>query len=104
MLVGTGQLLELETAPFEIGYHLVAEVLTALVLVLSGVGVLRAGRVAGRLYPIALGMLGYTVVNSAGYDAERGEWLVVGMFAALTLASVVLIGEYLTDTPSSSRR
>lgn len=90
-LLGTGQVPELRTAPYEIGYHLVAEMLTAVALLAAGVGRLRGRAWGQRASPAALGMLLYTVLNSAGYYAQRGETPMVGLFAVLTVATVVLL-------------
>ena len=87
----TGEIPDLATAPLEIGFHLVAEGLTAIALLAAGVGVFRDWGVAVRLLPVALGMLLYTVVNSAGYYANLGEWPMVGMFLALTALTLVLL-------------
>lgn len=91
VLVGTGQIPELSSAPVEIGSHLVAEVVTALALVVAGVGLFRDWQWSRRLYPVALGMLLYTVINSAGYYADLGETGMVGMFTLLTVATSLLI-------------
>lgn len=93
VLLATG-VAELETAPYEIAYHLVAELVTAIALLGAGVGLRRGADWAARLYPVALGMLGYTVVNSAGYYAERGEVGAVAFFTLLTLVTGALVVEY----------
>mgnify|MGYP000302969650 CR=1 FL=1 len=86
-----GEISDLTTAPLEIGFHLLAEGLTAIALLAAGVGLLRDWGAAVRLLPVALGMLLYTVVNSAGYYAPLGEWPMVGMFLALTALTLVLV-------------
>ena len=98
-----GEITELATAPLEIGYHLVAEGLTAIALLVGGVGLLRGRAWAGRVLPVALGMLLYTLINSAGYYANLGEWPIVGMFTVLTLATGVLVFGWLRGwTPDTS--
>jgi hypothetical protein len=105
MFYATGRIPELTTAPYEIGYHLAAETLTALALVTAGVGLFRCHAWAWRLYPVALGMLLYTVINSAGYYAQLGEIAMVGMFTVLTAATLLLIIDYLTGrTRMSSQK
>ena len=94
-----GEIPELATAPLEIGYHLAAEGLTALALLAAGVGLLRGRAWGGRVLPVALGMLLYTVVNSAGYYANLGEWPMVGLFTALTLATGRLLVATLRGWP-----
>lgn len=88
MLLATRQVPELTEGRVEIRYHLAAEALTALALVIAGIAVLAAGGTAAtRLSALALGALLYTTVNSAGYYAQRREWAVVGLFGALTVAA-----------------
>ena len=81
--VATGNVPELQTEPVRIGFHLAAEGVTALALILSGWGLLR-GRSWGRTAALfALGMLAYTSIVSPGYFAQQGAWPLVGMFAIL---------------------
>lgn len=102
VLYVTGEIPELSTAPYEIGYHLAAELLTALALLAAGAGVLAGRALPARLYPVALGMLLYTVINSAGYYAQLGELPMVGMFTALTVATVLALADSVGGTVASS--
>ncbi len=90
VLLGTGQVPELQTASIEIGLHLAAEGLTAVALLVAGFGLLRARRWATSMFALALGMVLYTVVNSAGYYGQLGEWPMVGFFGVLGLITVAL--------------
>lgn len=90
-LLLTGEVPELETSPLEIRYHLVAEFLTGAALVGSGAGLWRGRRWAERVFTVALGMLLYTVINSAGYYADLGEGAMVGVFTGLTALTLILI-------------
>ncbi|MCU4718732.1 hypothetical protein [Halapricum hydrolyticum] len=95
VLLVAGDIPELTTAPYEIAYHLLAEFLTAVALLASGIGLLGGRSLARRLYPVALGLLLYTVVNSAGYYAQLGDVAMVGMFTVLTVATLALLVEHL---------
>ena len=91
----TGQVPGLQTAPWEIGYHLTAEFLTAGALLAAGIGLLKSIPWSKNFARIALGMLLYTVLNSAGYFAQRNVWSLVVMFAVLTVldvASLTMLG------------
>jgi hypothetical protein len=94
VFVLTGQVPELATEPWSIGMHLAAEFLTALVLVASGVGLLRARWWGERLYLVGMGMLFYTLVQSPGYYLERGEPVFVAMFALLAVGGLVLLAPW----------
>jgi hypothetical protein len=90
--LATGQAPELQSAPFQIYFHLAGEFVTAIGLVVAGIGLLTRRSWAVTLYLIMAGMLLYSVIVSPGYFAQQGQWLLVGMFAILlilALASIV---------------
>lgn len=75
----------------ELLFHWVAESLTSVVLVGAGIALLFRQTWAPRFYLFAVGMLLYTVINSAGYFAQRREWSMVGVFGALFLFAVAAL-------------
>jgi hypothetical protein len=88
----SGNVPELRTEPVRIGFHLAAELLTAVVLIVSGRGALGAKRWARLLLLVGLGMLVYTSIVSPGYFAQRGAMGFVVMFGVvLTLAGVAIV-------------
>jgi len=94
MFILTGQVPELQTEPYRIAFHLAAEGLTAAGLILSGILLLRTKSLGRILYPIAAGMLLYSVIVSPGYFAQLGQWGFVVMFMVLlvlTLLSLILL-------------
>lgn len=101
LLVGTGmlgqwaasyvnrQIPELKTEPIRIAFHLVAKILTALLLIISGIALLTGAAWAQNLYLVGLGMLFYTSIVSPGYFAQKGEWAWLGMFSAIIILGLV---------------
>jgi hypothetical protein len=92
--LATGQVPELETEPLRIRFHLVAEFVTAIALLVGGIALLTNQTWGRCFYLLAMGMLLYTVIVSPGYFAEKGQWAFVGMFAVvllLALVSIVLV-------------
>ena len=89
----TGAVPELQSAPLSIGFHIGAESILALVLIVGGVAVLRSRRWGGKALLVALGMAIYSEINSPGYFAQQGTWALVGMFAVLLAGA--LVGVYL---------
>ena len=86
------QIPELVTEPIRIGFHLAGELITAILLILSGTGLLLGWGAVARLYPLSIGMLFYTAIVSPGYFAQKGEWGFVWMFAGiLSLGLISLI-------------
>ena len=84
-----GALRRPDRTPGEIRLHVVAEVLTAVVLLVGGAS-LAAGNGAGAAL-VGLGMLLYTVVTSPGYFLARREWAPVVMFALLAVLGVAAV-------------
>jgi hypothetical protein len=89
LFLATGQVPELETEPLRIRFHLAGEFVTALALLAGGIALLTGQAWAGWLYPLAIGMLLYTVMVSPGYFAEKRQWAFVGMFAVILLLALV---------------
>ena len=67
------QVPELETEPLRIRFHITAEFITAIALVVGGVVLLTGQNWSWWMYLVAIGMLTYTVIVSPGYYAEKGE-------------------------------
>jgi hypothetical protein len=97
----TGQVPELETAPISIVFHIVIELITACVLiaVFFLLKTPRPGRTVFAAY--GQGMLGYTVVNSAGYFAQSGDWIFLMMFAVLLFFSLGNLSILINNKASS---
>jgi hypothetical protein len=79
---------ELETAPWEIGHHMTAELLLAATLLTGGLMALKSLPWSRRILLVGLGMAIYSEINSPGYFAQRGQWTLVGMFAALLVGAI----------------
>ncbi len=93
MLLATGQVTELVTSPFSIGFHLAAEFVTSLALIVGGAALYRKHILGEKIYVFSSGMLIYTIINSSGYYAQSGDWAFVIMFSIIfVLALIILIG------------
>lgn len=97
VLLATGQVPEVDEGRLDIWFHLAAELLTAALLVAAGAALLRRWARGRLLAAVALGALGYTTVNSAGYYADAGDWAMVGMFAVLTACTLLAAIRVLRD-------
>ena len=87
--IAAGQVPELQTEPYRIGFHLSAEGATALALIVSGIALLNRRTWGRTLSLVAQGMLIYTVIVSPGYFAQQGVWPLVGMFAILLVLTLI---------------
>ena len=91
MLFLTGQIPELETELFRISFHIFSELLLAIILVISGIGLLRKSKTAEKLFLLAMGLLLYSVINAAGYYGQNGDYTMVIMFSVVCFASVFFL-------------
>lgn len=97
MLLITNQVPELVTDPFSIAFHLIAEFIAALFLIIGGILLYRKHLLGEKIYLVSVGMLLYTVINSSGYYAQNGEWSFVAMFAILFLLAVISLAVLLRE-------
>jgi hypothetical protein len=88
----TGQIPELETEPLRIRFHIAGEMVTAVALIVGGIGVLAGQAWSQPVHFIAMGMLMYTAIVSPGYFAQKGQWPLVTMFAGVLVLAFVSIG------------
>jgi hypothetical protein len=88
MFLASGQVPELIDAPYRIGFHLAAEFLTGLLLLLAGFGLLAVRPWAGQLFLLATGMLLYAVVQAPGYFIQLGQAGFAGMFAVFIVLTL----------------
>lgn len=95
---------EFDVRPVEIVLHLVAEFLTAIMLIASAIGILRKKRAGVSLMPFALGMLIYTLIVSPGYYAQQGDYAFVAMFGVLLVAAVVFMIRHLRGMAQSNNK
>jgi hypothetical protein len=86
--LATGSVPEIQTAPWEIGLHISAEMVLALALLVGGVATLRSTHWGEKVLLVALGMAVYSEINSPGYFAQLGQWTLVIMFALLLFGAV----------------
>ena len=79
----SGSVPEFQTEPWRIGFHLAAEFVTAIMLIIAGIAVLRSAAWGRTILLIGLGMVVYSEIVSPGYFAQLGGWPMVGMFMVL---------------------
>lgn len=91
MLLATNQMPELHEKPKEATFHLIAEISTAVLLVISGIGLLLGSEWARTLSPISLGMLLYSVIYAAGFYAHQDNLPMATMFIVLTILTIIAI-------------
>jgi len=86
--ITTGAVPELQTVRWTISFHITAELLLALALIVGGIATLRSKSWGEKTLLVALGMATYSEINSSDYFAELGRWARVGMFAIFLFGAV----------------
>ena len=99
----TGNVPELQTAPWSIAFHLAAEFLTAIMLIISGVMLLKQHPLSKQVFLFSVGLVVYAMVNSAGYFAQSGDWIFVVMFGVLLALAGVSLARILVPEKVSRR-
>lgn len=87
----TSNVPELKTAPVSISFHIAAEMMLALFLIISGIMLIMKRKLSREIIMIAQGMLIYSAVNSSGYFAQNGQWVFLLMFAVIISISMLNI-------------
>ena len=79
---------EVPEGPLELTFHLISEFLMALAVLVAGILILKKHNLGRGLGLAAHGMVVYSVLNAAGYYAERGETVLPLLFIVLMGASL----------------
>lgn len=85
------QIPELKTEPIRIWFHIVAEMVTAILLIIGGTGLIAQLEWGTYIFLISMGMLFYTAIVSPGYFAQRGQWSWLIMFSILIVMGMMSI-------------
>lgn len=85
-----GAVPDLLIKPWEMVMHLTAEFTTAVLLIVSGLGLWFGARWAYRVNVFASGMLVYSLIQTPGYYLQRDAMIFVLMFAVSFLLAVLL--------------
>ena len=91
--LATGSAPELQTAPWSIAFHLAAELVLAITLVIGGIGVWQHKRWGSACLLVGLGMAIYSEIASSGYFAQQGTWALIVMFGVLLMGAVAGVRE-----------
>ncbi|MFW9972214.1 MAG: hypothetical protein ACFFDF_18655 [Candidatus Odinarchaeota archaeon] len=90
---------ELKTRPTQIFLHLIAEFLTAIMLITGGIGFILNQPWGLAIFFIAIGMAIYSTINAAGYYGQLKDWpmfitLLVFTFISLLITLLILLIEF----------
>lgn len=98
MLILTNQVPYLDTLQVEIKLHIFTEMLTALMLIIGGVSILRSWEKLMLLHYVSQGMLIYAIINSSGYYIDMGETGMAIMFGILLIGTIFSLMFFMDST------
>ena len=86
-----GGIPEINTEPAKITMHLIAEFVTAIALILGGIGLISNRKWGFQTYLLSMGMLMYTLIVSPGYYIQSGDFIFVAMFTLFIILAIIFI-------------
>jgi hypothetical protein len=89
-LYRTKKIPELTSEPVAIKFHIAAEITMGILSLISGIFLLIGISWAPYFFILAMGLVIYAVINSAGYYGQRKQWSFVIMFGIILISSVSL--------------
>jgi len=98
-LLGKREVPELTTKPTQIYFHLVAELLTSIALIIGGIGLIMNQSWGVALFFISIGMAIYSTINAAGFYGQLKDWpmfivLIVFTIISLIFAMLIILIEF----------
>lgn len=91
-ILGTGNIPEALGRPFELSFHVSAEVSSAIVLIGSGIGLINsAPRWARNLSLISLGMLFYAAMNAVGIFTQDSNTALAILLVAVAFSTIMIL-------------
>ena len=87
-LIASGDVPELEARPLGTLFHIIGELLTAVVLIVAGWGLIKDTPWARKLHILATGMLMLVVINAIAFNLERDA---IGMVLAFVTFAVIAV-------------
>jgi len=82
---------ELYSEPVTMAFHLLAELVTGITLIIGGIVLLMGLRWGLAVYLLAAGALLYSVTNSAGYFIQRRKWPMAVVFAIILILALISV-------------
>jgi hypothetical protein len=89
-LLGKREVPELTTKPTQIFFHLTAELLTSIILVIGGIGLILDQSWGVPLFFISIGMALYSTINAAGFYGQLKDWPMFIVLLVFTLVSLLI--------------
>jgi len=91
-LLGKREVPELNTKPTQIYFHLIAELLTSIALIIGGIGLILNQSWGMALFFISIGMAIYSTINAAGFYGQLKDWPMFIVLIVFTMISLIFAG------------
>ena len=91
ILLYTEQVPELATESVEIYFHITAELIMAILLIISGIGIIIGCSWSIRMFTFSSGFLVYSIINSSGYYIENENSLMLIIFSIILVINLILL-------------
>jgi hypothetical protein len=91
-LLGKREVPELNTKPTQIYFHLIAELLTSIALIIGGIGLILNQSWGVALFFISIGMAIYSTINAAGFYGQLKDWPMFIILIVFTMISLIFAG------------
>jgi hypothetical protein len=90
---------ELTTKPTQIYFHLLAEFVTSIILIIGGIGLIMNQSWGVAIFFISIGMAIYSTINAAGFYGQLKDWpmfitLIVFTIISLLITSLIVLVEF----------
>lgn len=89
-LLGKREVPDLTTKPTQISFHLIAEFLTSIMLLIGGFGLFTEQSWGTAIFYIAIGMVIYSTINAAGFYGQLKDWPMFIMLIVFTIISLLI--------------
>ncbi len=89
-LLGKREVPDLTTKPTQISFHLIAEFLTSIMLLIGGFGLFTDQSWGTVIFYIAIGMVIYSTINAAGFYGQLKDWPMFIMLIVFTIISLLI--------------
>ena len=90
-LLGKKEVPELTTKPTQISFHLIAEFITSVMLVIGGFGLFTNQSWGMTIFYISIGMVIYSTINAAGFYGQLKDWPMFIMLLVFTIVSLLVV-------------
>ena len=89
-LLGKREVPDLTTKPTQISFHLIAEFITAVMLLIGGFGLFSNQSWGIVIFYISIGMVIYSTINAAGFYGQLKDWPMFIMLIVFTIISLLI--------------